>query len=214
MKKPVLIGSLLLLFSSAAIEAAPFQNGDFSSVNFTGWHGDLIYTGLVNPDGDGHYSVVGPDKMAQIQNDEADWIASLFFQDFTMETLAPGETLDITFWIQWSPTNSDQDQISAILSDTGVTDTVDLLAGVTNSALTDVTTVTLVITPFANNWGGADVELMFTIKDADYGTPDTLQIDDIGFARHAAVPAPATLLLFLAGLGRFAAAGRNKRLGK
>ncbi len=208
MKKPVLFGSLLLLFSSAAIKAAPFQNGDFSSGNFTGWQGDLFDAGIVNPDTDIHYSVVGANKVAQIQNDDVDWIASLF-QDFTMEALAPGETMDISFWIQWSPTDSGQDQVSATLSDTGVTDTVDLLAGVSDSALTDGTTVTLDITPFANNWGGADVELMFAIEDADFVAQDQLQIDDIRFTRHEAVPTPATLTLLLLGLGGLTMRGRR-----
>ncbi len=211
MKRPVLIGSLFLLLGSAAIEAAPLQNGDFSSGNFTGWQGDLISVGTVDPDTDTHYSVVGANQVAQLENDEVDWIASLF-QDFTLDTLAPGETMDINFWIKWTPTDSDQDQISATLSDVGVTDTVDLLAGVADSDLTAGTNVTRDITAFAQNWGGANVELMFTIQDYDFVIPDQLQIDDISFTRHAPVPTPTPLPLLLAALGGMAVHGRKKKI--
>ena len=218
MKKPFLLGCLLLTLASPTLRAVPFQNGDFESGNFTGWQGDLISTGIVDPDTDSHFTLTTSadptfNRMAQVQNDDTDWNATLF-QDFTLETLAPGETLDISFWIQWSPTDSTQDTISALLSDTGYMDTVDLLGAITDSELLTGTWVTVDVTPFARTWGGNDVELAFTISDGDFQTPDTMQIDNVRFTRHATVPAPATLLLFVAGLGGLAASGRNKRPGK
>ncbi len=175
--------------------ATLFQNGSFDT-DFRGWHGDLISSGIVNPNSDSHFSIVdGPQNRAQIANDDTDWLASLY-QDFDMESLsAPGNTIDMSFWIQWVPTDSTSDGLSATL-DNGNT-TIDLLAAVSTSDLLNGTTITTDVTSLA----GQSVELAFSLWDSDRMTPDTLKIDDITFSQVGAapVPEPGTLLLVTAG---------------
>ncbi|BCX89995.1 hypothetical protein MIN45_PP09 (plasmid) [Methylomarinovum tepidoasis] len=206
--KKTLTAICLSLSMAAPAFALPLQNGDFETGDFTGWSGDLVSTGVVDPDTDSHFSIVlnaGPSNsnVAQVQNDDIDWIATLF-QDFTLDSLpGAGWTMDITFWIQWNPTDSTQDTLSAELSDTGLTDTVDLLSGVSDTDLLNGTWVTQDITGFAQTWGGQDVELAFTLNDFDFSTPDTLLIDEISFRQHGptpSVPEPATLLLLGGGM--------------
>ncbi len=203
MKKQLLL-CLALAGPLAATQADPLQNGNFETGDFTGWNGELIMTGPVDPDTDTHFTIVpnaGPSnsQIANITNDDTDWLATLY-QDFDLDSLAPGETMDIRFWIQWTPTDSDNDGVSAELSDAGYTDTVDLLDGIADSDLLSGTWVTRNITSFAQTWGGQSVELAFTLADYDYVAQDTLSIDAITIERHATVPEPSGLLLLAGGL--------------
>ncbi len=198
--------------------AAAFQNGNFETGDFTGWSGDLISSGTVDPDTDTHFNLINtPDPsqawVATVQNDDTDWMASLL-QDFTLDTLnGPGWTMDISFEIGLEPTDDSRDTLSVTLSDSGYTDTVDLLSGVSATDLINGIQVTQDITAFAQNWEGQEVELLFTVSDGDYSTPDSFSVENISFTQHAPapVPLPPTILLLGSGLCGLAFAWRKKR---
>lgn len=205
LKMGIVFLAVIFLLQVHPVLASPFQNGDFETGDFTGWWGDLEpTTGVVDPDSNSHFSILpnsGPSNsnVAEVQNDDTDWMATLF-QDFTLDSLlGPGWTMDINFWIKWMPTDSTQDSISAELSDTGYTDTVDLLSGVPTPDLLNGTWVTYDITTFAQTWGGKDVELAFTLADYDWSTPDYFQLDEISF-NQTPIPEPATVLLLGSGI--------------
>lgn len=215
MKKitPLLGLALFLLVSRAG--AAPFQNGNFETGDFTSWGGDLVSSGTVDPDTDSHFSLfINPDpafkQVALVTNDDTDWLATLY-QDFTLDSLGPTETMDVSFWIHWEPTDSAQDSISAELSDVGYSETKDLLANISDSDLLQGTWVTIDITTFAQTWGGQEVELAFTVADGDWVAQDAFEVDNISFNRHPiSVPEPQILMLLGAGLfGLFA--GKRRR---
>ncbi|GAB6068748.1 hypothetical protein JCM13664_20690 [Methylothermus subterraneus] len=205
MKKTLTVTCLSLYLTAPAL-ALP-SNGDFETGDFTGWSGDLVSTGPVDPNLDPHFSIVphaGPSSsyVAQVQNDDTDWLATLF-QVFTLDSLpGPGWTMDITFWIQWTPSDSTQDTLQVQLYDLGITDTVDLLSGVSNADLLGGTWVTQDITRFARTWGGQNVELAFTLSDFDLFTPDTLWLDGISINQRApgSVPEPTSLVLLGSGI--------------
>ncbi len=214
----ILVLFLFLSFNVCSVFASSFQNGDFETGDFTGWSGDLISSGLVDPDTDSHFNLIHtPDPsrpwVAIVENDDTDWMASLL-QDFTLDTLnGPGWTMDISFEIWWEPTDASSDTLSVTLSDIGYTDTVDLLSGVSTTDLINGIQVTRDITAFAQNWGGQDVELLFTVSDGDLGTPDSFSVDNISFNQHAPspVPLPPAILLLGTGLCGLALSGRKRR---
>ena len=204
MRNLVILG--VLLFWVGVAQATSFQNGDFETGDFTGWSGSLVDVNdnetIVDPDTNDLFSIIpnaGPNNsnVAQVEVNDTYWSATLY-QDFTLDSLLPGWTMDITFWIWWDPSNSSEDGVSATLGDSGGATSIDLLSGVSDSALLSGTWVTADITTFAQTYGGQGVELTFTIQDVDWDTSDTLQIDEISFRKHAPapVPEPATILLF------------------
>lgn len=221
MKKVLLFGILvgfILYIGVGQPFAASFQNGDFETGDFSGWSGDLEpVTGTVNPDSDSHFTIIpdagpGPSNVAKIQNDDTDWVADLF-QDFDMDSLnGPGWTMDITFWVKWSPTDSSQDNIMVSLTDLNSYDSFDLLSGIPDSDLMNGTWITQDITSFASQYGGNAVELGFTISDGDYQTPDSFMVDNISFNQHvpSPVPVPASVLLLGSGIAGLMITRRKK----
>ncbi len=55
----------------------------------------------VDPDTDSHFSILTPGNVAELFLDDTYWQNTLY-QDFTLDTLLLGWTMDITFWIKWS----------------------------------------------------------------------------------------------------------------
>ena len=187
-----------LMFSHIA--GAGILNGDFSS-GFTGWQGEVT-----EDDGSGfgnivsvnplpgsytdNYSSASGSAVLTAASSSTDLVYGVsLFQDFTIDTIAAGSTLELSLDITASLTDPDGnygfgDFITAQLESTGMT-TLDLSAG----GVFDVT-----------DWAGLAASITFYIEDGDYAT-DTLTIDNIVFTeKTAAVPAPATILLFTLGL--------------
>ncbi len=195
--------SLLLamaLVAPAATQATPFQNGTFDT-DFTGWEGELddfFSPQTVDPDTAPYFNIVS--GQAQVSLDDT-WFSNTLYQDFTLGALSPGDTLNLSFQVHWSPTDSTQDLFSATLEDIAGTDVFDLLDGVATSDLLNGVAITRDITPFAQTWGGQEVELAFNITDVDFDTGDTLRLDDIQFQlTPASVPEPPIALLLLTGM--------------
>ena len=200
----ILYFGILFVFMVSSVYATSFQNGDFSS-GFTGWSGEIVdinFTSTtVDPASSDYFNIVSPNNQAQISLDDTYWNNTLY-QDFDMDSIESGWKMQISFWIKWAPTDSTYDGLSATLSDQNGLDAVDLLLEVSNSALLSGTTVTVDITSFAQNHGGEQVELAFTLYDLDYDTSDLLNVDNITFTKIPAtpVPVPSSMLLLFTGL--------------
>lgn len=187
-----------LMFSHIA--GAGLINGDFSS-GFTGWQGEVTEddgnggtnTVSVNPlpgSYTDNYSTATGSAVLTAASTATDPVFGVaLFQDFTIDTIAAGSTLELSLDISASLTDPNGqvgfgDFITAQLESTGMT-TLDLSTG----GVFDVT-----------DWAGLAASITFYIEDGDYDT-DTLTIDNIAFTeKTAAVPAPATILLFTLGL--------------
>jgi len=196
----ILLFGILFVFMVSSAYATSFQNGDFSS-GFTGWSGEIIDTNFstttVDPDTSSLFSIVSPNNQAQISLDDTYWNNTLY-QDFDMDSIESGWKMQISFWIKGTPS----DGLSATLSDQNGQYFVNLLSEISNSALLSGTNVTVDITSFAQNHGGEQVELAFTLYDLDYDTSDLLNVDNITFTKIPAtpVPVPSSMLLLFTGL--------------
>ncbi len=196
--KSIRFGILILcLVLSLAIAnnalAASFQNGTFDT-DFEGWSGEVVNNQsiIVDPDNDSsHFSITA--GIAQIQNDNTYWLVSLY-QTFDLDPLlGPGYTMDISFWIQWNPTDSNIDGLSVTLGDPSGQQ--DLLFGIPTADLLTGTTVTQDIT----SWAGQNVTLIFSVWDWNWNTSDILKIDNITITQKP-VPEPTSILLLGIGL--------------
>ncbi|WP_318557045.1 PEP-CTERM sorting domain-containing protein [Geobacter anodireducens] len=175
--------------------AMPLTNGSFDS-GFSGWSGSFVdpFT-VVDPEAmSPQFSLVGPNSAAQLQNNDNDWIVTLF-QGITVDSLTnPANTLNLSFSIKWQPTDSGLDSVSATIGG------IDLLAGTTASQLFNGVDLSVDVTSLA----GSVAELGFTIMDGDWATPDFLLVNNIAFNQVAPdstpVPEPGTFVLLAAGL--------------
>lgn len=187
--------------------AASFTNGSFDS-GFSGWSGSFVdpFT-VVSPDASpAQFSLAGANSAAQLQNNDNDWIVTLF-QGFTVDSLSnPANKLNLSFSVKWQPTESSADSFSATLGG------IDLLAGATTAQLLNGVDLTVDVTSMA----GSLAELGFTIMDMDYLTPDFLLVDNIAFNQIATdvapVPEPGTFLLFGIGLAGVAFVRSRKKV--
>ncbi|NTW20971.1 MAG: PEP-CTERM sorting domain-containing protein [Nostocales cyanobacterium W4_Combined_metabat2_030] len=187
-------------------QATSFTNGSFDS-GFSGWNGSFVDPfNVVDPDASpSQFSLAGANNAAQLQNNDNDWIVTLF-QGFTVDSLtSPANKLNLSFSVKWQPTESSLDGFSATLGG------VDLLAGVTTAELLSGVDLTVDVTSVA----GSLSELGFTIMDWDYLTPDFLLVDNIAFNQVATgaapVPEPGTFLLFGIGLAGVAFVKNRKK---
>jgi len=204
-----LVVILVVIVLKGPASANTFSNGDFEPGNFSGWAASIddgSSAQTVDPDIDAHFSILpnsGPANSytAQISLDDTYWSNTLY-QDFSLDALNRGYGMEVTLWVKWSPTASDVDGISVVLSNTGYSDTVDLLSGISTGDLLNGVVVTQDITPFAQNWGGMDVEIAFNIFDLDFRTTDTLLVDNVEFTQYPAspVPIPGSMLLLSSGV--------------
>ncbi len=202
MKKVMVFFALICFLYIPNAHASLFQNGDFEN-GYEGWSGELTDNSstphVVDPGTSSLYQVVSPNNQSEQGLNSTYWINDLF-QDFTMDSLAPGEKMELSFSIKWVPSASAQDGISATLSDSTGADTIDLLSSVTDSELLAGTNVLVDITDFARNYSNQDAEIAFTLMDYDLDTSDRLYVDDITFTKTA-VPLPPAVVLLLSGLG-------------
>ncbi len=200
----ILYFGILFVFMVSSVYATSFQNGDFSS-GFTGWSGEIVdinFTSTtVDPASSDYFNIVSPNNQAQISLDDTYWNNTLY-QDFDMDSIESGWKMQISFWIKWAPTDSTYDGLSVTLSDQNGQYFVNLLSGISNSSLLSGTNVTVDITSFAQNHGGEQVELAFTLYDLDYDTSDLLNVDNINLTMlpPATVPVPNPLVLLASGL--------------
>lgn len=188
-------------------QATSFTNGSFDS-DFSGWSGSFVDPfAVVAPDvSPSQFSLVGVNNTAQIQNNDNDWIVTLF-QSFNVDSLSnPANKLNLSFHIKWLPTESGADSVSATLGG------INLLADTSTSQLISGVDLSVNVTTLA----GSFAELGFTIMDMDYLTPDFLLVDNIAFNQvttdAAPVPEPSTILLFGIGLAGVAFVKNRKKI--
>jgi len=200
----ILYFGILFVFMVSSAYATSFQNGDFSS-DFTGWSGEIVdinFTSTtVDPASSDYFNIVSYNNQAQISVDGTYWCNTLY-QDFDMDTIGNGWNMKLSFWIKWAPTDSTYDGLSATLSDQNGQYFVNLLSGISNSSLLSGTNVTVDITSFAQDHGGEQAELAFTLYDWDFNTSDLLNVDNIILTKTPAtpVPEPSMVLLLASGL--------------
>ncbi len=200
------VAFLFALNSDMAV-AASFQNGNFDTGDFSGWSGEISDRTTfqnVDPNQSTYFNLIHtPDPnflwIAEISLDDTYWLNTLY-QNFTLDNLPPANRMTLTFWVNWLPTDSNQDYVSITLEDANGNRSIDLLDGVQNSDLLNGTWITQDITDFAASYGGQDVELAFSISDMDFKVGDTLAIDNISIETNP-VPLPSSLLFLAPALG-------------
>jgi hypothetical protein len=185
------------LFSSGLASAA-LINGGFSS-GFTGWQGEVatfdngtfVDSGLVAVDPGlvaANYSpVVNGITLTTSQVGLVDTYFVSLFQDFTIDSIALGNTLGLSLDVVSNLTSVVDDLAAVQLTDLGGgLPVLDLSAG----GMFDVTA-----------WVGATARLAILVSDGDFQLPESITVTNIAFTeRSGRVPAPAPCLLIGIGL--------------
>lgn len=193
-------------FGSGA--SAGLMNADFSA-GFTGWSGELCTFNAttladscyddatmmpipplpVDPSSYSDNYILPGAGSAKISTSSAGDVDTYFvslFQDFTVDAIAPGSTLDLSLSVLTMLTTPSNGAVQ-LIDNGGVLPTIDLTAG----GIYDIT-----------SWVGASAQLALFVSDDDFTLPaltDMITVSDITFTETASVPEPGSLLLF--GLG-------------
>ena len=195
-------GMLALACTAGPAAAAPLTNGDFSA-GFTGWSGQTIACGDVacTPGADVTTDLDPPPGAFTLNFDAtsgAATIATSFLDNdvystslrqlFDVDEIEGRNTgLALALEIDFTLTDPDTDLVIAQLTDpNGVLPAKDLLGG----GPADIT-----------EYVGRTAEIYFEISDFFDGERDTLTVGNISVEQ---VPAPAPLVLLMAGLGLLA----------
>ena len=195
-------GVLTLACAAGSAAAAPLTNGDFSA-GFTGWSGQTIACGDVacTPGADVTTDLDPPPGAFTLNFDAtsgAATIATSFLDNdvystslrqlFDVDEIEGRNTgLALALEIDFTLTDLDTDLVIAQLTDpNGVLPAKDLLGG----GPADIT-----------EYVGRTAEIYFEISDFFDGERDTLTVGNISVEQ---VPAPAPLVLLMAGLGLLA----------
>ncbi len=218
LKKALRLMSVTMLGICTSVGAGPLTNGDFETGDFTGWEGELLVGGRVDPDADPLFSILpneGPSlsNVAYVQNNELDWNVELF-QEFTLSGPSmPGATLKLNFWLWWQPTDVNMDMMTITLIDTVSGGNMDVLGVTPLSDLTTGAWVSVDITPFAIANAGNLVELEFLMEDGDALGQDAFMLDEVSIVEHAppSVPEPPAWWLLCMAVGVWVS--RRRRLG-
>jgi len=177
----------------SGLSSAALTNGDFSS-GFNGWEGEVTdlsfptpVTTAVSPlpgSFSNNYTtpVSGGALLTTTTLDNDIWSVGLF-QDFSIDSISAGSTLQLSLDIAFSLSDTVGDFILAELSNSS--STLDISAG----GIFDIT-----------SWGGTNATLSFLVEDID-DISDSLSIANIAITEiPATVPEPTTVLLISAGL--------------
>ena len=198
----------LLLFALSATfgshASAGLMNADFSS-GFDFWSGEIATFDFGAPPGSedsgigpagtplntaqpDNYLLPGPGA-AKISTSSSGLVDTYFvslFQDFTVDPIAPGSTLELSLVVTAVLTDSLNGAVQ-LIDNGGLLPTIDLTGG----GSFDIT-----------DWVGASAQLALFVSDDDFTLPavaDMITIGDIVFTETAAVPEPGALLLFSLG---------------
>ena len=183
---------------------ATLLNSDFSS-GLDNWMAEVEYidTSSLEVLDNGNIIASYPDSFSSsgnsatlttaVDNNNANQVWSVvMYQDFMLDSIMLGSSLWLSLDVMFALTDGG-DLSSGFLDDFAFAQLVDDMGNV----LLDLTTGgTFDVTA----WAGSDVALEFGVIDGDFTLGETLNVSNINITEVKAVPAPATLFLYILGL--------------
>ena len=178
-------------------------NGDFSSLDFTGWQGEVtdifINTTFVDPFPNGfseNFDASSGQAILTTSTIDTDIFSVFMFQQFALDTVAAGESLLLSY------------DLSAVL-----TDQIDAAFAQLNYGPSFSNAIDLFSTPNVDVTflAGQNVELFFGVEDLD-DLNDSLTVDNLVISRTTRpISEPSVLFLLSVGLAGWAVSARRNR---